>query len=93
MIEVEYKGKQAKLIAGTKSPYGLGWHKDDAAIIETLKLRGGDASVLLAEWCEATGLDSNSNLVRKERFEGKKPWSQKDENKKIYTREIRLAQI
>jgi len=93
MIEVEYKGKQAKNIAGTKFPYGLGWHKDDVSIIETLKLRGGDASVLLAEWCEATGLDSNSNLVRKERFEGKKPWNQKDENKKIYTREIRLAQI
>ena len=91
MIEVEYKGKQAKLIAGTKFPYGLGWHKDDASIIETLKLRGRDASTLLPEWCEATGYDSNNNLVRNERFEGKKPWSQKDENKKIYTREIRLS--
>jgi hypothetical protein len=91
MIETEYKGKQAKNIAGTKFPYGLGWHKDDAAIIETLKLRGGDATILLPEWCEATGLDSNSNLVRKERFEGKKPWNQKDENRKIYTREIRLS--
>ena len=93
MIEVEYKGKQAKNIAGTKLPQGLGWHKEDVAIIESMKLRGGDASTLLAEWCEATGLDSNNNLVRKERFEGKKPWDQKIENKKIYTREIRLAQV
>lgn len=93
MIEVEYKCKQAKNIAGTKLPQGLGWHKEDVAIIESLKLRGGDASTLLAEWCEATGLDSNNNLVRKERFEGKKPWDQKIENKKIYTREIRLAQV
>ena len=91
MIEVDYKGKQAKLIAGTKFPQGLGWHKEDAKIIESLKLRGGDATILLSEWCEATGLDSNSNLVRKERFEGKKPWNQKNENKKIYTRELRLS--
>lgn len=89
MIEVEYKKKQAKLIAGAKFPQGLGWHKEDVSIIETLKLRGGDATTLLPEWCEAIGMDSNNNLVRKERFDGKKPWNQKNENKKIYTRELR----
>jgi len=91
MMEAIYTKKQAKDIAGTKYPYGLGWHVDEVKTIESLKLRGGDASTLLPEWCEATGTDSEGNLVRKQRFEGKKPWDQKQVDKKIYTRDLKIA--
>ena len=86
MTEAIYTGKQAKDIAGTKYPYGLGWHVDEVKAIESLKLRGGDASTLLPEWCEATGEDGNGHLVRKQRFEGKKPWDLKAHEAKIYAR-------
>jgi len=86
IVQAEYTGKQARDIAGTKYPYGYGWHEEEVEKIERVILRGRDASTLIPEWCECTGYDKSNNMVRREKFEGKKPWDQKAHEAKIYAR-------
>jgi hypothetical protein len=86
ITEAIYEGKRAREIAGTKYPYGYGWHNEEVELIERVVLRGRDASTLIPEWCECSGFDKHGTLIRRQKYEGKKPWDQKAHEAKIYAR-------